>query len=53
MRLQAAGRPLTEALADFSTQMFDRARSGVNLLTSLLFGERARRINFSKNDKKL
>ena len=33
--------------------MFDRARSGVNLLTSMLFGEKARRTNFSKNDKRL
>ena len=53
LKFKAAGRPLTTALADFSSQMFDRARSGVNLLTSLLFGAKARKMNFSKSDREL
>ena len=51
--LKAGDISLSKALAEFTTQMFDRARSGVNLLTSLLVGEVARNTNFSQGDRKL
>lgn len=41
------------ALADFSSFNFYRSRSPVNLMTILLFGDKARRINFVKGDKEL
>jgi hypothetical protein len=45
--------PLSIALADFTTTMFDRSRSGANILLSLFFGESVRKMNFTSKDKDL
>lgn len=50
---QVNGKNLSLALADFSSFNFYRSRSGLNLLMIMLFGEKARRINFSAQDKEL
>lgn len=50
---QVNGKNLSLALADFSSFNFYNSRSPVNLLMILLFGTKARRINFVKSDHEL
>lgn len=50
---QVNGKNLSLALADFSSFNFYNSRSPVNLLMILLFGTKARNINFTKSDKEL
>ena len=45
------GKSMSLALADVTSSMFQQSRSGVNVFTNLIFGERARRTNFLKKDK--
>ena len=47
------GKSMTLALADVTSSMFQRSRTGINVFTNLIFGERARRTNFLKKDKEL
>ncbi len=42
---------MTLALADVTADMFRQSRTGVNVFTNLIFGEKARRMNFLKKDK--
>jgi hypothetical protein len=50
---QVNGKNLSLALADFSSFNFYRSRSGLNLLMIMLFGEKARMINFTEGDRQL
>jgi hypothetical protein len=50
---QVNGKNLSLALADFTSNNFYQSRNPVNLLTILLFGTKARQINFVKSDKDL
>jgi hypothetical protein len=45
--------PLSMALIEFMTNMFERSRTGSNILLSLLFGEAVRNTNFTSKDQKL
>lgn len=45
--------PLSIALTEFTVTMFDRSRTGTNILFSLFFGEKVKDMNFSKKDKEL
>lgn len=45
------GKSMTLALADVTASMFQQSRTGINVLTNLIFGEKARRTNFLKKDK--
>lgn len=45
--------PLSIALAEFTVTMFDRSRTGPNILFSLFFGEKVKDMNFSSKDKEL
>lgn len=46
-------KPLSIALAEFTVDMFDRSRTGTNILFSLFFGEKVRDMNFSQKDRDL
>lgn len=48
---KVGSKSLSIALADFTTTMFNRSRSGLNVLFSLLFGENVTRMNFTAEDK--
>ena len=45
------GKNLSLALAEFSSNNFYTSRAPANLLAILLFGMKARTINFTRNDK--
>lgn len=47
------GMSLSLALAEFTTTMFHRSRTGQNIILELFLGESVTRYNFSKEDKKL
>ena len=47
------GMSLSLALAEFTTTMFHRSRTGQNIIFELFLGEAVTRYNFSKEDKKL
>jgi hypothetical protein len=42
---------LSIALAEFTVSMFDRSRSGTNILFNLFFGEKVKDLNFSSKDR--
>lgn len=45
--------PLSIALAEFTVGVFDRSRTGANILFNLFFGEKVKDMNFSKKDSDL
>ena len=47
------GRSLSLALADLTTTMFHRSRTGQNIIMELFFGESVTKYNFNKEDKEL
>ena len=47
------GQPLSIALAEWTVNMFDRARSGANIIFTLFFGENVKDMNFCQKDKEL
>lgn len=51
--IQVKGHNLSLALAEFSSMVFFRSRSPSNLFAYLLFGDKARSINFVAKDKEL
>lgn len=47
------GMSFSLALAEFTTTMFHRSRTGQNIIMELFLGEAVTRFNFTKADKKL
>ena len=45
---KVGSKPLSIALAEFTVCMFERSRSGTNILFNLFFGEKVKDINFGK-----
>lgn len=52
-RKKVGNIPLSIALADFTVGVFDRSRTGTNVLFNLFFGEKAKDMNFGRKDTEL